>query len=94
MSIEIRTKQLTNQIAVFHIHVGRLLSPVHNIRLGERCDRKCIQNDLDARRNVRVRWNRNYFYSSVRDARPDHFVCTSGRNATQANTLRSPKHIL
>ena len=61
------------------------LRPVHDIRLGERRDRKCIQNDLDARRNMRVRWNRNYFYSSVRDARPNHFVCTSGRNAMQAN---------
>ena len=33
----------------------------------------------------RVRWNRNQFYSSVRDACPNHFVCTSGPNATQAN---------
>ena len=46
-----------------------------------RCDRKCIQNDLDVRHNVRVRWNRNYFYSSIRDVRPNYFVCTSGRNA-------------
>ena len=52
------------------------LRPVHNIRMGERCDRKCIQIDLDARCNVHVRWNRNQFYSSVcdagklRDARP------------------------
>ena len=46
-----------------------------------RCDQKCIQNDLDV---CHVRWNRNNFYSSVRaryDARPNHFVCTSGRNA-------------
>ena len=62
-----------------------LLRPVHNIRLNERCDRKCIQNDLDACHNVCVHWLRNYFYSSVRDTRPNHFVCTSGRNTTQAN---------
>ena len=46
-----------------------------------RCDRKCIQNDLDVRR---VCWNRNNFYSSVHascDVRPNHFVCTSGHNA-------------
>ena len=46
-----------------------------------RCDQKCIQNDLHA---CRVRWNRNNFYSSVRarcDVRPNHFVCTSSRNA-------------
>ena len=32
----------------------------------------------------RVHWNRNNFYSSVHarcDVRPNHFVCTSGRNA-------------
>ena len=53
--------------------------------MGERCDQKCIQIDLDTRCNVHVRWNRNQFYSSERDARPNHFVCTSGRNATQAS---------
>ena len=42
------------------------LRPVHNIRLSERCNWKCIQNDLDARHNMRVCWNRNYFYSSIR----------------------------
>ena len=62
----------------------QLLRPVHNIRMGERCDRKCIQIDLDARCNVHVRWNRNQFYSSVRDTRLNHFVCTSGCNATLA----------
>ena len=45
----------------------------------------CIQNDLDTCRNVRVCWNRNYFYSSVHNAHPNHFVCTSGRNVTQAS---------
>ena len=61
------------------------LRPVHNIRLSERCNQKCIQIDLDTRRNMHVRWNRNHFYSSACDARANHFVCTSGRNATQAN---------
>ena len=61
------------------------LRPVRNIRLGERCDRKCIQNDLDTRCSVHVHWNRNQFYSSVRDTRPNHFVCTSGRNAMRAS---------
>ena len=44
-----------------------------------RCNRKCMQNDLEARR---VRWNRDDFYSSVRaccDACPNHFVCTRSR---------------
>ena len=53
--------------------------------MSEHCDRKCIQNDLDVRC---VRWNRNNFYSSIRahcDACLNHFVCTSGRNAMQAN---------
>ena len=40
------------------------LSPVHNIRSSERCNRKCIQNDLDVRCNVCICWNRNYFYSA------------------------------
>ena len=40
------------------------LSPVHNIRSSERCNWKCIQNDLDVRCNVCICWNRNYFYSA------------------------------
>ena len=38
-----------------------------------------------------VRWNRNYFYSSISDARPNHFVCISGRNATQASYATLPQ---
>ena len=45
------------------------------------CNRKCIQNDLDART---LRWNRTFFLFLRRDTRPNHFICTSGRNATQA----------
>ena len=74
---------------MFHNVVRRSLKAGSQYMLGRascnlpasRCDRKCIQNDLDARR---VRWNRTDFYSSVRarcNACPNQFVCTSGRNA-------------
>ena len=69
----------------FFIQVMQVLKAGSHIRLCEHCDWKCIQNDLDARCNVRVCWNRNDFYSSLCDARPYNFVCSSGRNATQAN---------
>ena len=74
---------------MFHNVVRRSLKASSQYTLGRasrnlpasRCDRKCIQNDLDVRC---VRWNRTDFYSSVRarcNAHPNQFVCTSGRNA-------------
>ena len=57
-----------------------------------RCNRKCIQNDLDVHHNASQCLNRNNLYSSVAmrcDVRPNQFVRTSGCNATQAITLRS-----
>ena len=43
------------------------------------CDRKCIWNDLDVRSYAGIE-----LFSIFLCARPNHFICTSGHNATQA----------
>ena len=58
-----------------------------------RCDRKCIQNDLDVRRNTRIEIISIPVYARV-VTRIQIFVCTSGRNATQAKILRLLERIL
>ena len=55
-----------------------------------RCNRKCIQNDLNVHCNAHILWNR--LFRCFCDAHPNHFVCTSGCNTMQAKTLSSLDH--